>query len=272
MSKSYSLIALVCILTGIASAAEEVKKPETYAQAVIEKAISFMPSDQKTKLTDVKADILAAMKPDPKGTAEPTYFVSKEEGTGPDILADRFRIVRKAVGNKSPYATMAPDLGKLAACVIALCQPYHTDETAFKGTAHATFEKELDTASASLTATFDVFQKIDNPSEFGTKIAKQANEQFKKLSAENPDTASVRSAVFKLAANSVADCWYTLLTPQGTGPTQDGGTGSYIGNKRSLKFHLPTCRYQPAEKNRVYYKTREEAIAEGFVPCKVCKP
>lgn len=49
---------------------------------------------------------------------------------------------------------------------------------------------------------------------------------------------------------------------------------SYIGNKNSKKFHFPDCQW--AEKiapgNRVYFKSREEAIKAGYEPCKVCKP
>jgi len=49
---------------------------------------------------------------------------------------------------------------------------------------------------------------------------------------------------------------------------------SYIGNKNSKKFHLPDCQW--AEKiapgNRVYFKSRDEAIKAGYEPCKVCKP
>lgn len=47
---------------------------------------------------------------------------------------------------------------------------------------------------------------------------------------------------------------------------------SYIGNKNSKKFHLPTCGSLPAEQNRVYFKTRKEAVSAGYVPCKICKP
>lgn len=46
----------------------------------------------------------------------------------------------------------------------------------------------------------------------------------------------------------------------------------YIGNKSSKKFHLPSCTTLPAEHNRVYFKTREEAINAGYVPCKRCNP
>lgn len=49
---------------------------------------------------------------------------------------------------------------------------------------------------------------------------------------------------------------------------------AYIGNKNSKKFHLPECQW--AEKiapgNRVYFKSRDEAIKAGYVPCKVCRP
>lgn len=52
------------------------------------------------------------------------------------------------------------------------------------------------------------------------------------------------------------------------------GTGYYIGNKNSRKFHRPDCYW--AQKislhNRVIFKSRDEAINSGYVPCKVCKP
>lgn len=47
-------------------------------------------------------------------------------------------------------------------------------------------------------------------------------------------------------------------------------TVSYIGNRNTKKFHLPTCNSLPAEKNRVPLDTRENAIEQGFDPCKRC--
>ena len=263
------LAAIVWIWGFDGALADEPKKPVSFDQAVIEKAVSFMPADQKTKLSAVQKELLAGLKPDVKaGKAppEPVYFVDKKEGNGPAELAEQFRLARKGVGEKAAYPALAPTLGRLAGCIIALSQPYHTDEAAFKGPAHAAFEKELDAACASLKAGFDQYQKVSNPSEFAIQIAKQANEALKKLNAGSGDAAAVRSAVFSLASNSVADCWWSLLV------AQDGAAGAYIGNKRSLKFHLPTCGYLPAEKNRVYFNTRDKAISEGYVPCKRCKP
>ena len=54
-------------------------------------------------------------------------------------------------------------------------------------------------------------------------------------------------------------------------PEQEPITG-YIGNKKSLVFHLPTCPNLPAEKNQVHFDTREEALAAGYHACGNCHP
>ena len=46
----------------------------------------------------------------------------------------------------------------------------------------------------------------------------------------------------------------------------------YIGNKNSKVFHLPSCHNLPAEKNRVNFKSRDEAVNAGFKPCGNCNP
>lgn len=46
----------------------------------------------------------------------------------------------------------------------------------------------------------------------------------------------------------------------------------YIGNKNSKVFHYPTCNTLPHEKNRVYFDDREDAINDGYRPCKNCNP
>jgi len=48
--------------------------------------------------------------------------------------------------------------------------------------------------------------------------------------------------------------------------------GEYIGNKNSKKFHLPTCKNLPAEKNRIYFDSRQAAVDAGQSPCGNCKP
>lgn len=55
--------------------------------------------------------------------------------------------------------------------------------------------------------------------------------------------------------------------------TADEPTGEiYIGNKNTKKFHRQSCYTLPDEKNRVELKSRDEAIKQGYVPCKKCNP
>ncbi len=49
-------------------------------------------------------------------------------------------------------------------------------------------------------------------------------------------------------------------------------TAKYIGNKNSKVFHLPTCGSLPSEKNRIYFTSRDEALANGYKPCGQCQP
>jgi len=50
--------------------------------------------------------------------------------------------------------------------------------------------------------------------------------------------------------------------------------GIYIGNKRSHKFHRPECRWpkKMSSTNKIFFQSRQEAINQGYAPCKVCKP
>jgi len=52
----------------------------------------------------------------------------------------------------------------------------------------------------------------------------------------------------------------------------DSGSGCYIGNINSHIFHRPTCSCLPNPENRVYFDTRDEAIAAGYRPCQRCNP
>ena len=60
--------------------------------------------------------------------------------------------------------------------------------------------------------------------------------------------------------------------PTVTATPEPNNVGEYIGNKNSKKFHLPTCKNLPAEKNRVFFDSRQEAVDAGFDPCGNCHP
>lgn len=49
---------------------------------------------------------------------------------------------------------------------------------------------------------------------------------------------------------------------------------AYIGNSNSKKFHTPDCSSAKKlkDENKVSFKTRDEAVNEGYKPCGRCKP
>lgn len=49
-------------------------------------------------------------------------------------------------------------------------------------------------------------------------------------------------------------------------------TTQYIGNKNSKIFHKSTCSTLPAEKNRIYFSNRDEAINRQYRACQRCNP
>lgn len=61
-----------------------------------------------------------------------------------------------------------------------------------------------------------------------------------------------------------------------TNPTEYDGSGqtqsdvTYIGNKNSKIFHLPTCKNLPADKNRVSFSSYDAAVDAGYIPCGNC--
>ena len=72
----------------------------------------------------------------------------------------------------------------------------------------------------------------------------------------------------------------SATSPQVTVPTIQpqipvSGAGTYVLNTNSKKFHYPTCSSvgDMSPKNRSDVSmSRDEIIAQGFVPCKRCNP
>ncbi len=58
---------------------------------------------------------------------------------------------------------------------------------------------------------------------------------------------------------------------QNAGP-EDGEPAevAYIGNKKSKKFHLPTCSSLPAEENQTWFESYHDAVDAGYSPCGNC--
>ena len=56
--------------------------------------------------------------------------------------------------------------------------------------------------------------------------------------------------------------------------SSSGGATEYWASAKAEKFHKPTCEWAEkiSEDNKIIYQSREDAIADGKVPCGVCNP
>jgi micrococcal nuclease len=54
----------------------------------------------------------------------------------------------------------------------------------------------------------------------------------------------------------------------------DKTKAEFIGNHRSMRFHLPICKFgkKTARKNRIVFESIYDAFYMGFAPCVKCKP
>ena len=86
-------------------------------------------------------------------------------------------------------------------------------------------------------------------------------------------TSDGKSVSFTTAKNESVQTNPTVtVTPTPVEPDEPDDVGEYIGNKNSKKFHLPTCKNLPAEKNRIYFDSRQAAVDAGQTPCGNCNP
>lgn len=77
-----------------------------------------------------------------------------------------------------------------------------------------------------------------------------------------PTTASERAGLTQPENSTEAD------------PEEDSEV-SYVANKNTRKFHIPTCSSvtDMKESNKLYFfGSRDELIEKGYEPCKRCKP
>ena len=57
-------------------------------------------------------------------------------------------------------------------------------------------------------------------------------------------------------------------------PEPSATLGTYVGSIKSDKYHYPTCRHATTinQENEIWFDSKSEAQAAGYVPCGACKP
>ena len=67
----------------------------------------------------------------------------------------------------------------------------------------------------------------------------------------------------------------SIVQPAGTPPPLPvTSQGEYVGSAKSNTYHYPDCRYakQIQWANEIWFKSKTEAEAAGYLPCGACKP
>lgn len=77
------------------------------------------------------------------------------------------------------------------------------------------------------------------------------------------------------ATTTTATTKSTTIVATTIPPATGGASQAYVLNTNTIKFHYPSCRYvssiDPSNRQDVNM-TRDEILANGFIPCKVCGP
>ena len=143
------------------------------------------------------------------------------------------------------------------------------DQTATERDALATQVAELQTENDALTAQVAKLQNENNTLSSQNTAWSSENAA---LSSENASLKAKPAAEPAPAAAEAAPASAAVASSESSSALTSTEQYTYIGNINSYKFHRKSCSTLPAEKNRVYYATRDEAKNNGMVPCKRCNP
>lgn len=90
-----------------------------------------------------------------------------------------------------------------------------------------------------------------------------------------PVTTPTPAPLLSLEPTSTDDPGITRESPQEEAPAEEPKSVTYILNTNSKKFHYPSCSSVGSMSNKnkkEFFGTRDEAISQGYVPCKKCNP
>lgn len=123
-------------------------------------------------------------------------------------------------------------------------------------------EENADVAALEVFEEDDVLVSEDNDFEIEENPNIESTEIADNESTE--DTAN-EAVITEEAA-------VTEITEVETENEEEKVTYTIIGNRKSKKYHLPTCHTLPYPKNQVFFDSAEEAASSGYKPCKNCRP
>ena len=129
-------------------------------------------------------------------------------------------------------------------------------------------------ATATVYAADTLMERYRQAAARADANAREAAEQFDVeafaqrygLQLDERDEALIRLTVLNCSGAAVEKQTASAGTPS--------KEAAYYGNRNSKKFHKPTCKSVKTikESNLVTFASRDEAISQGYTPCKSCNP
>lgn len=104
------------------------------------------------------------------------------------------------------------------------------------------------------------------------KPAETAQESTQDASKSEAAAAKDSSAKSTGAAAAVGATAATHATQKAVSASSANVDATYLGNPKSMKFHRPDCRTIKHPERFVSLSSRDEAVASGYKPCRVCNP
>lgn len=91
--------------------------------------------------------------------------------------------------------------------------------------------------------------------------------------ATQPVTEDGRPSAVHITRSPTDGARVSTVSPSGESPSETAQS-AYTASSKAEKFHLPSCSAagRISEENRVWFSSRDEAIAEGYSPCSMCEP
>lgn len=119
--------------------------------------------------------------------------------------------------------------------------------------------QEIETTAESAS------KEAEQPEDKPTEAAQE--EQKSEMATANDSPAQPAGAA---AVGTAATATHAVQKSASAGSANVNAT--YLGNPKSMKFHNPGCRTIKHPERFVSLSSRDEAIADGYTPCGVCKP
>jgi len=144
-------------------------------------------------------------------------------------------------------------------------------KVAHHGSANGTDANFLTAVSPEVAVvSYGLDNSYGHPAQETRNLLRQNGCAVKSTASNGTITISTDGKTFEITTTR-GPAVTTTVAP--TPPTSSGGgSGNYIGNRNSHIFHRPSCSYLPNLENRIYFSTRESAIAAGYQPCQRCNP